>query len=209
MAGAEIIASGIGILCLIIFGYVLVGGILSTTENTASAQNDYVLMKESQRETAIKIPDSPSEEPQFINCGIESWMLESVQYYCENCSLTFNITNTGTEMLGNFDQMDVIVTASDVILKGPGFLPSDGPTPADTPIHFKFDPSTVGSGGSEPSGNWSYVQISPDTIHPGMLDAGEKIKVQINNFYFLNLNPPASFTIEVVTPNGVTDTYSE
>jgi len=40
MAGAEIIASGIGILCLIIFGYVLVGGILSTGENAVSAQND-------------------------------------------------------------------------------------------------------------------------------------------------------------------------
>ena len=59
MAGAEIIASAIGILCLIIFGYVLVGGILNTGENAASAQKDYILQKEIIRNTAIKISSSP------------------------------------------------------------------------------------------------------------------------------------------------------
>ncbi|WAC04108.1 MAG: hypothetical protein OS112_06450 [Methanoregula sp.] len=199
MAGAEIIASGIGILCLIIFGYVLVGGILSVGENAASAQTDYVIMKESQRETAIDIPDS-SPAPQF-SCVDRTWFFF---WGGKECTLTFNITNTGTEMLGSFGQMNVYVTTSENIINGPVWFPL---TPVTPPAPYTFDPTKIGIGGNVPSGTWSYIQISPDIIHPGLLDAGEKIKVQINNFYFPN--PPASFTITVVTPNGVTDTYSQ
>jgi hypothetical protein len=206
MAGAEIIASGIGILCLIIFGYVLVGGILSVGENAASAQTDYVIMKESQRETAIDIPDS-SPAPQF-SCVDDSWTWFIWTWTWKKCSLTFNVTNTGTEMLGSFNQTDVFVTASENIIRGPGLWPWDIITPANTVTHLKFDPATVGSGGDEPSGTWSYIQISPDTIHPNMLDANEKMKVQINNYRFWTQSP-VSYTIEVVSPNGITDTYTK
>ncbi len=203
MAGAEIIASGIGILCLIIFGYVLVGGILSTGENAVSAQNDYVLMKGSQRETAINIPSLPPEQPAF-NCVDDSWDT----YTWKNCNLTFYINNTGTEMIGSFSQTDVYVSVSEDIIKGSAPSPLDVLTQADKVTHLKFDPTNITVGGKEPDGTWSYIQISPDIIHPGMLDPNEKMKVQINNYTFL-LQIPDSYTIKVVTPNGVTDTYSK
>jgi len=185
MAGAEIIASGIGILCLIIFGYVLIGGILSVGENAASAQNDFVLMKESQRETAIEIP--PLLPMPKFNCTFNS-----SEYYPWKCDLIFNVTNTGTEMIGNFNQTDVYV-----------YVPETGSKPP-----LKFDPTNISVGGNESDGTWSYIQISPDIIHPGMLDPNERMKVQINNFLFLN-DPASSYNITVVTPNGVTDTYTK
>jgi len=224
MAGAEIIASAIGILCLIIFGYVLVGGILTTGENTIATQKDYVLMKESQREidqqetvgtvppwgivtpgiTAIDIPHS-SPRPAF-SCVDDSWTF-IFTWNWKKCSLTFNITNTGTEMIGDFNQTDISVNVSENIIRGPGFWPYDMIIPANDWIPLKFNPTAVGIGGDQPSGNWSYIQISPDISHPGMLDPNEKMKVQINNFRFLN--QPAHFMINVTTPNGVTDTYSQ
>lgn len=206
MAGAEIVASAIGMLCLIIFGYVLVGGILTNGENAVSAQNDYVLMKESQRETAIEIPHS-SPTPAF-SCVDDSWTWFLWTWSWKKCSLTFNVTNTGTEMIGSFNQTDIYVSYSEDIIRGPDLWPWDVITPANTPIHLKFDPATVGSGGDEPSGNWSYIQISPDIIHPGMLDADENMKVQINNNRFWTKSPD-SYTIAVVAPNGVTDTYTK
>jgi len=201
MAGAEIIASAIGILCLIIFGYILVGGILTTGENAASAQKDYILMKESQRDTAINIPHSP--QPEF-SCENKNWW---IFWSYKECTLTFNITNTGSEPIGDFGHMDVFVNTSEDIVRGPSWLPDDVLTPAGALKYHKFDQYTIGSGGEDPTGNWSYIQIfpTPEIIHPNMLDSNEKMEVKINNFRFLN--QPANFMITVVTPNGVTDTY--
>ena len=199
MAGAEIIASGIGILCLIIFGYVLIGGILSTTENAASAQNDYVLMKESQRETAINIPHS-SPTPQF-GCIEVIGLCDGTP--CYNCTLSFDITNTGTEMLGDFNQMDVYVNTSEDIIRGES--PFDVIHAKRTVVKYTFNASQIVIGGDEPSSTWAYTQIAPDIIHPNMLDPNEKMEVQINNYRFWI--QPVNFMITVVTPNGITDTY--
>ena len=91
MAGAEIIASAIGILCLIIFGYVLVGGILSTGENAASAQKDWTLQKESQLRTMIST---------------------TAEYESTGKTLVITIKNTGSEIIGDFKHMDIFVNAS-------------------------------------------------------------------------------------------------
>ena len=55
MAGAIIIACGIGILLLILVGYVLVGSILSSADITASAQKDMTALKVEQLNTNIDI----------------------------------------------------------------------------------------------------------------------------------------------------------
>jgi hypothetical protein len=174
MAGAEIIASAIGILCLIIFGYVLIGGILTIGENAASAQNDYIQMKESQLRISIKFLLSPA--PNFFSQPDSTYRLG------------FDIANIGSETIGDFNHMDIYLSTS-----------------GDPPVRYSFDENRVGNGGEADSLTWSYIRIqpTPEIIHPKMLDPGETMTIQINNF----TSKPTHFCLNVTTSNGITDTY--
>ena len=185
MAGAEIIASAIGILCLIIFGYVLVGGILNTGETAASAQNDFILMKEIQLRTAINIPHS-SPQPIF-NCEPDGSE--------QKCNLTFHITNTGSESIGDFSHMDIFVNSTNG-------NPNVGDAPY-VPKHYSFNSGL----GSHQSSTWNFTDINPKIIHPNMLDPNETMSVQISDFNFAIGGIPSHFSITATTPNGIIDTY--
>lgn len=160
MAGAEIIASAIGILCLIIFGYVLIGGILITGENAASAQKDYTLQKEEQMRTMF------STSAEYEHAG-------------KTNTLVITIENTGSEIIGDFNHMDIYVNTS-----------------TEAPVHhiYTTSPSIAWI-------SWNYTDISPKFVHPGILDPGETMTVEIGGF---DKKPPGA-TVRVITPNGVTN----
>jgi hypothetical protein len=88
MAGAIIIASAIGVLLLILAGYVLVGSTLSSAGSIASAQKDMVMQKEEQMDTAIRITKA-----QF-----------------SGTSFRFNLSNNGSMPIGDFNQTDVFIS---------------------------------------------------------------------------------------------------
>lgn len=93
MAGAEIIASAIGILCLIIFGYILVGGILTNGENAASAQKAMTMKTEEQMQTKITIADAHfhTSAPQRLD---------------------FRVKNTGNEIIHDITRTDIMLNWS-------------------------------------------------------------------------------------------------
>ena len=94
MAGAIIIASAIGILLLVLVGYVLVGSTLSSADMIASAEKDMTINKEAQMNTAIRITNA-----QFSG----------------GTSFSFNLSNNGSVPIGNFNQTDVFVSYSQSI----------------------------------------------------------------------------------------------
>ena len=89
--------------------------------------------------------------------------------------LTITIVNTGSETIGNFNHMDVYVT------------PSGG----GSPEYHSFTTSGISYTG------WNCTSISPDNIHPGMLDPDETMEIKIK----YGLTPTA---VSVSTAMGVT-----
>jgi flagellar protein FlaF len=87
VAVAGIIAAAVGVMLLIVVGYVVVGATLTTAETVTNAQKDVTLQNEMRLGTAIVITDP-----------IHS-----------SSNITSNITNTGTEIISDFRHMDVIV----------------------------------------------------------------------------------------------------
>jgi archaeal flagellar protein FlaF len=87
VAVAGIIAAAVGVMLLIVVGYVVVGATLTTAETVTNAQKDVTLQNEMRLGTAIVITDT-----------IHS-----------SSNITSNITNTGTEIISDFRHMDVIV----------------------------------------------------------------------------------------------------
>ena len=87
MAVAGIIAAAVGVMLLIVVGYVVVGATITTAETVTNAQKDVTLQNEMRLGTAIVITD-----PQQSSSNITS-----------------NVTNTGTEIISDFRHMDVIV----------------------------------------------------------------------------------------------------
>ena len=90
MAGAEIIGAAIGVLLLILVGYLLIGSALTTAEVVTSAQKDITIQNEARLQTSIAISD--------VSFG---------------ASTTFILTNTGKEPIKDFSHMDVILFSSD------------------------------------------------------------------------------------------------
>jgi len=88
MAGAIIIASAIGILLLVLVGYVLVGSSLASADSIASAQKDMTLLQEERLGTAIDITHA---------------------HYQSSTSFEFQIKNTGNQII-NYTTLNVIVT---------------------------------------------------------------------------------------------------
>jgi len=87
VAVAGIIAAAVGVMLLIVVGYVVVGATITTAETVTNAQKDVTLQNEMRLGTAIVISD-----PQKSSSNITS-----------------NVTNTGTEIISDFRHMDVIV----------------------------------------------------------------------------------------------------
>ena len=87
MAVAGIIAAAVGVMLLIVVGYVVVGATITTAETVTNAQKDVTLQNEMRLGTAIVITD-----PQQSSSNITS-----------------NVTNSGTEIISDFRHMDVLV----------------------------------------------------------------------------------------------------
>jgi archaeal flagellar protein FlaF len=87
VAVAGIIAAAVGVMLLIVVGYVVVGATITTAETVTSAQKDVTLQNEMRLGTAIVITDAEN------NSSI----------------IRSNISNTGTEIISDFRHMDVIV----------------------------------------------------------------------------------------------------
>jgi flagellar protein FlaF len=99
MAVAGIIAAAVGVMLLIVVGYVVVSATITTAETVTSAQKDVTLQNEIRLGTAFNITD-----PQKSFSNITSIV-----------SITSNISNTGNEIISDFIHMDVIVYDSNSI----------------------------------------------------------------------------------------------
>ena len=110
-------------------------------------------------------------------------VISNISWINNNC-LLFNITNTGSEVIGNLNATDVFVAIS-----------------TDTPKLYKFDLASSPSPGygSAILGTWAYNSIWPDTTHTGMLDPGEMMLVKIYYLPTVHPNTLVGFT----TSNGV------
>ena len=185
MAGAEIIGAAIGVLLLVLVGYIMVGSTLTSAEIVTTAQKDVTLQNEVRLNTGIKIRDIPTfPDPVFL----------SVSPY----TLTLYIKNTGSEAISDFKHMDI-------------FIATDSTIPPNIPIHYSFDPAFLGAH-NQNTLQWSYTSpilvppsspVTPEKIHPNMLDPGEIMKVELTDFP----SSPSSYEITVTTANGVLTTY--
>jgi len=145
--------------------YVVIGSIITAANTVSNARKDVTLQNEARLDTDIVISNV-------------SWNSPSSD------KLRFNITNTGSEVIGNLNATDVFVAIS-----------------TDPPKRYKFDFASSPSPGygSENLGTWAYNSICPDTIHPGMLDPGEMMLVKIYNLPTVHPNTLVGLT----TSNGV------
>jgi len=87
MAVAGIIAAAVGVMLLIVVGYVVVSATITTAETVTNAQKDVTLQNEMRLGTAIVITDPEKNSSIIIS----------------------NISNTGNEIISDFRHMDVIV----------------------------------------------------------------------------------------------------
>lgn len=92
MAGAIIIASAIGVLLLILAGYVLVSGTLISADSIASAQKDMAQEKDEQVNTAIQ-----------VSAQAVGWT--NPWHY-----LTFTVKNIGNAPINDFNRTDMFIT---------------------------------------------------------------------------------------------------
>lgn len=156
MAVSEIIGAAVGVILLIIVAYVIVSGTLIAGETMANSQKDLTLLQESRMRTSIALS------------GIE-----------QNKSIIFaNITNTGTEIIGDFKHMDVLVYDSDL---------SD---------HYRIFPYAPGGVPETPLA-WGIDNRHGEFIHPNQLDPGEVYRIRINSAG----DNPGWF--QITTANGV------
>jgi flagellar protein FlaF len=134
MAVAGIIAAAVGVMLLIVVAYVVVGATLTTAETVSNAQKDLTLQNEMRIRTAFTITD-----PQNSSSIISS-----------------NISNIGTEIISDFNHMDVIVYDSG---------------------SNDYQVCTYDSSGTP--GTWYITNHYQDFIHPYELDPGEKYQIRV------------------------------
>jgi len=155
MAAAEIIGAAVGVMLLVIVAYVVVGSTLYAAETVANTQKDLTIQQETRMRTAFAISDQQNQSTQIIA----------------------NITNTGTEIISDFNHMDVIVYDKDDNEYAICNYTSD----------------------SVMAGRWGITSYYDDFIHPLELDPGEKYQIWIQ--------PPESITnpkwFQIITANGV------
>lgn len=154
MAGGEVVGAAIGVLLLIIVGYLLVGSTMTTAEVVVSAQKDISIQNEARLQTSIDIIPPVNWGPPTI----------------------FTLRNTGQEPISDFTHMNV------VLFNSTGY----------PPILYSYG---VG---------WSHGTITPNLIHPNMLDPGEQMVITVNN---IGVTPDPPSYVQVICANGVY-TYS-
>jgi archaeal flagellar protein FlaF len=154
MAVSEIIGAAVGVILLVIVAYVVVGSTLFAAETVANAQKDLTLVQEARIRTSFSIT-SPTNNASIIYA---------------------NITNTGTEIIGDFKHMDVIVYDNDLIdYRTYPYAPGEAVTP----------------------GRWGIENRYNEFIHPYELDPQETFRIRVNT----GGNSPGWF--QVTTANGV------
>jgi archaeal flagellar protein FlaF len=153
MAVSEIIGAAVGVLLLIIVAYVVVGSTLFAAETVTAAQKDLTLQQEARIRTSFSITDQVNSSGMIIT----------------------NITNTGTETIGDFKHMDVIVYDNEL-------------------NDYRIYPYSVDA--VTPS-RWGITAQYSTFIHPYMLDPGEKFQIRINT----EGNSPKWF--QITTANGI------
>ena len=90
MAGAEIIGAAIGVLLLILVGYLLIGSALTTAEVVTSAQKDISMQNDARLKTDIAI----------------NYLSFPVTFPATN-TFKFSLNNTGSESIKDFPHMDI------------------------------------------------------------------------------------------------------
>jgi flagellar protein FlaF len=154
MAVAGIIAAAVGVILLIIVAYIVVGATISAAETVTSAQKDVTLQNEMRLGTAVVITDP-----------VQS-----------SSNITSNITNTGTEIISDFNHMDVLVYDSGL---------------------NEYQICTYNPGETGTPGTWYITSRFQDFIHPFELDPGEKYRILVTT----RGSSPEWF--QITTGNGV------
>jgi len=166
MAGAIIIACGIGILLLVLVGYVLVGSILASGDSIASAQKDMVMKNEERLNTDIQFRDA--------------YFQSLSSYYV----LHAHVKNTGNQIIGKFNFTEVYVNISG----GAPVRYRFDPTAYACGDALGCGDTTLGT--------WNYGEIENDNIHPNMLDPGETLSIRIGRFTSSQSPCTVKFTTE-------------
>jgi flagellar protein FlaF len=103
MAAASLVATAIGILLLIVTGYLLAGGIISLTNTMISAEKDMTSLSTRIVGTSIRITESSG-----------------------NSTVSLTLNNTGSERISRYEYMDVYVQAGDTVPEYYRYNPSGG-----------------------------------------------------------------------------------
>jgi flagellar protein FlaF len=122
MAGAEIIGTAIGVLLLILVGYLLVGSTLSSAEIVASAQKDLTAQNEARLRTQVEI---------------SSTRLDS-----SNKWFNVSLNNIGSESIGDFPHMDVFSYETSTGYQRYTYTPNSNPVQGEWTI-IKIYPDSV------------------------------------------------------------------
>jgi len=137
MAAAGIIGTAVGVILLIVVAYVVVSATLTAAETVSNAQKDVTLQNQMRIGTAFTITDE-----------------------MHNSSVIYtNITNTGTEIIRDFNHMDILVY--------------DG-------ISDDYQVCNYNTTISGTQCTWEISEHYQDYIHPSELDPGEKYRFKIN-----------------------------
>ena len=151
MAGAIIIASALGVLLLVLCGYVLVSGTLASADSSGSAQKDVAQEKDEQIHTAIQIS------------GAEIFWDNGAHTH----NISFKLKNIGSAPIGDFNRTDVFIKISnDAITVRYSF---------NGVVSGNVQP------GDYTKRTWGNLSITPDITHPYMLDPGETMLVNIGD----------------------------
>jgi len=166
MAGAIIIACAIGVLMLVLIGYVLVGSILASGDSIASAQKDMVMENEERLNTDIQFRDA--------------YFQSLSSYYV----LHAHVKNTGNQIIGKFNFTEVYVNISGGAPVRYRFDPT------------AYACGDALGCGNTTLGTWNYGEIENDNIHPNMLDPGETLSIRIGRFTSSQSPCTVKFTTE-------------
>ncbi len=90
MSAGPLVASGIGILLLVVTAYILIGGTLTTTEVMVEAQNNLAAYQETRMRTAIMIQNTT----------------------LKNTALQIEVKNTGSEPIVDIPSIDVYIQSN-------------------------------------------------------------------------------------------------
>ena len=141
---------------LVIVAYVVVSGTLFAGETMANTQKDITLLQEARLRTALSLTD-------LVNSTSQPYIVYA------------NITNTGTEIIGDFKHMDVIVYDKDSMEYEVCIYDATGGT----------------------AGTWNIANRYNEFIHPYSLDPGERYQIRIVS----NYNQPKWF--QITTADGI------